>query len=113
MMRETPKYSEIINRTDERQREVPLVDLWGGAEQESSEVSGILAEAIEDWLQNVTAQDEPPEVVEARELARRYRYRYVDLLPSNGESPISTELLNELPIDLMLRYQFVPLRREG
>jgi type IV pilus assembly protein PilB len=46
-------------------------------------------------------------------LARRYRLPYVDLLPHNGDSPIDYTLLSELPVDLMLRHQFVPLRREG
>jgi type IV pilus assembly protein PilB len=56
---------------------------------------------------------EPPEVSTARDLARRYRLPYVDLLPHNGDSPIDYTLLSELPVDLMLRHQFVPLRREG
>jgi len=56
---------------------------------------------------------EPPEVSAARDLAGRYRLPYVDLLPHNGDSPIDYTLLSELPVDLMLRHQFVPLRREG
>src|ERR687890_2730152 len=56
---------------------------------------------------------EPPEVREARALARRYRLPYVDLLPPDGDSPIDYGLLGELPVDLMVRHQFVPLRREG
>jgi type IV pilus assembly protein PilB len=56
---------------------------------------------------------EPPEVREARQLARRYRLPYVDLLPPDGDSPIDYALLGELPVDLMVRHQFVPLRREG
>jgi type IV pilus assembly protein PilB len=56
---------------------------------------------------------EPPEVREARVLARRYRLPYVDLLPPDGDSPIDYVLLGELPVDLMVRHQFVPLRREG
>ncbi len=55
----------------------------------------------------------PPEVRAAIELANRYRLPYVDLLPPDGDSPIDFALLGELPIDLMVRYQFVPLRREG
>jgi type IV pilus assembly protein PilB len=59
-------------------------------------------------------QDEdPPEVRQARELARRYRLPYVDLLPPEGDSPIDYNLLTEIPVDLMVRHQFVPLRREG
>ncbi|MGB8508214.1 MAG: GspE/PulE family protein [Pyrinomonadaceae bacterium] len=55
----------------------------------------------------------PPEVHAAMELARRYRLPYVDLLPPVGESPIDFALLGEVPVDLMVRHLFVPLRREG
>ena len=55
----------------------------------------------------------PPEVTEAKELARRYRLPYIDLLPPDGESPIDYEELAKIPVDLMLRNQFVPLRRDG
>src|SRR5215210_6922143 len=66
-----------------------------------------------DELLPVPETNEPPEVREARTLARRYRLPYVDLLPADGESPIDYALLNEFPVDLMLRHLFVPLRREG
>jgi type IV pilus assembly protein PilB len=56
---------------------------------------------------------EPPEVREARVLAARYRLPYVDLLPVDDPSPIDYTLLAEIPVDLMVRNQFVPLRREG
>src|ERR1041385_5240362 len=56
---------------------------------------------------------EPPEVRQAKELARRYRLPFVNLLPQEGESPINYELLSEIPVDLMVRNQFVPLRREN
>ncbi|HEV2862754.1 MAG TPA: GspE/PulE family protein [Pyrinomonadaceae bacterium] len=59
------------------------------------------------------AEHVPPEVRAAKELARRYRLPYVDLLPPVGESPIDYTLLGEVPVDLMLRHLFVPLRREG
>jgi type IV pilus assembly protein PilB len=55
----------------------------------------------------------PPEVRAALQLARRYRLPYVDLLPPVGESPIDYQLLADMPIELMVRHQFVPLRREG
>src|SRR5438270_13475135 len=55
----------------------------------------------------------PPEVRAALSLARCYRLPYVDLLPPDGDSPIDYALLGEIPVDLMLRHQFVPLRREG
>jgi len=56
---------------------------------------------------------EPPEIRQARELASRYRLPFVNLLPKDGESPIDYTLLSELPVDLMVRHQFVPLRREN
>jgi type IV pilus assembly protein PilB len=56
---------------------------------------------------------EPPEVREARVLATRYRLPYVDLLPVDDPSPIDYTLLAEIPVDLMVRNQFVPLRKEG
>jgi type IV pilus assembly protein PilB len=66
-----------------------------------------------DELLPVHRENDPPEVREARQLARRYRLPYVDLLPPEGESPIDYSLLAEIPVELMLRNQFVPLRREG
>ncbi|HEX6189331.1 MAG TPA: hypothetical protein VFZ40_14720, partial [Pyrinomonadaceae bacterium] len=56
---------------------------------------------------------EPPEVRQAKDLARRYRLPFVNLLPQDGESPIDYGLLSEIPVDLMVRNQFVPLRREN
>ncbi len=58
-------------------------------------------------------ENEPPEVVEAKQMARRYRLPYIDLLPPGKESPISYEELAGIPVELMLRNLFVPLRREG
>jgi len=63
---------------------------------------------VNDFLEN-----EPPEVKEARALAQRYRLPYIDLLPPDKQSPISYEELAGIPVELMLRNQFVPLRREG
>src|SRR5712675_1866009 len=56
---------------------------------------------------------ETPEVRDSRALAHRYRLPFVDLLPREGQSPIDYSLLGEIPVDLMVRNQFVPLRREG
>jgi type IV pilus assembly protein PilB len=58
-------------------------------------------------------ENEPPEVKAAKQLAMRYRLPFVDLLPPVGESPIDYDVLAELPVDLMLRHQFVPLKKEG
>src|SRR5438046_4876731 len=57
--------------------------------------------------------NDPPELRQAKELASRYRLPFVHLLPTDGESPIDYSLLSELPVDLMVRHQFVPLRREN
>jgi type IV pilus assembly protein PilB len=56
---------------------------------------------------------EPPEMRAAKDLARRYRLPFVDLLPRDRESPIAYDLFSEIPVDLMVRHQFVPLRRDG
>jgi len=56
---------------------------------------------------------DPPEVVEARALAERYRLPYIDLLPPDEPSPIDYRELSKIPVDLMLKHHFVPLRREG
>jgi len=56
---------------------------------------------------------EPPEVAEARQLARRYRLPFIDLLPPEEASPVDHDELAKIPVDLMLRNQFVPLRRDG
>ncbi|HCX29807.1 MAG TPA: pilus assembly protein PilB [Blastocatellia bacterium] len=55
---------------------------------------------------------EPPEVRAAKDLARRYRLAFVELLPADQESPIDYGLFNEIPVDLMVRHQFLPLKRD-
>ena len=55
---------------------------------------------------------EPPEMRAAKELAHRYRLPFVDLLPSDEESPIAYDLFTEVPVELMVRHQFVPLKRD-
>ena len=47
--------------------------------------------------------------IASREKARRYRLRYVDL---KTEEP-AYDLIHELPVELMVRHSFVPLKREG
>src|SRR5262252_2413673 len=49
------------------------------------------------------------EVAEARRLATRYELEFVDLDHFN----IDHELFRSIPADLMLRYGFVPYRRDG
>ena len=63
---------------------------------------------LSDFLEN-----EPPEVIEAKQLANRYRMPFIDLLPPDQKSPIDYEELAKIPVDLMLHNQFVPLRRDG
>ena len=63
---------------------------------------------LSDFLEN-----EPPEVVEAKQLAKRYRLPYIDLLPPDADSPIDYEELAKIPVEMMLRNHFVPLKREG
>jgi type II secretory ATPase GspE/PulE/Tfp pilus assembly ATPase PilB-like protein len=56
-----------------------------------------------------TQEDYAAEVARARALAERYRVEFVDM----DEFRIDQELFRAIPADLMLRYQFVPYRREG
>src|SRR5689334_25257730 len=49
------------------------------------------------------------EVAEARRLAERYRLPFLDLAHFN----IDHDLFRTIPAELMLRYGFVPYRREG
>jgi type IV pilus assembly protein PilB len=56
-----------------------------------------------------TQEDYAVEVARARALAERYRVEFVDM----DEFRIDQELFRAIPADLMLRYGFVPHRREG
>jgi len=53
--------------------------------------------------------DESAERVAAERLAQRYRLNFVKL----EDYPIDYALVQSLPVDLMLRHRFVPLRREN
>ena len=53
--------------------------------------------------------DMTQEEVAAREKARRYRLRFIDL---RTEEP-AYNLIHELPVEMMVRHCFVPLGREG
>jgi type IV pilus assembly protein PilB len=61
----------------------------------------------------VILENDPPEVKAAKELAKKYRLPYVDLLPLDKKPPVDYEILATIPVDLMLRYHFVPLKKEG
>src|SRR5439155_1343715 len=54
-------------------------------------------------------QDPTAEAAQAQALAARYRYEYVDL----RESSIDHELFRSIPVDLMFRYNFVPLHAQN
>jgi type IV pilus assembly protein PilB len=57
----------------------------------------------------VTTVDQAVEEVQARRLATRYQLEFVDL----DHFHIDHSLFRSIPADLMLRYSFVPYRREG
>lgn len=63
---------------------------------------------LSDFLEN-----EPPEVISAKQMAKRYRLPYIDLLPPDAPSPIDYDELAKIPVEMMLRNHFVPLKREG
>jgi type II secretory ATPase GspE/PulE/Tfp pilus assembly ATPase PilB-like protein len=56
-----------------------------------------------------TPEDYSEERARARKLAERYHVEFVDM----DEFRIDQELFRSIPADLMLRYGFVPYRREG
>ena len=56
-----------------------------------------------------TPEDYSEEVARARKLAERYHVDFIDM----DEFRIDQELFRSIPADLMLRYGFVPHRREG
>src|SRR5690606_4815806 len=56
-----------------------------------------------------TPEDYSQEVTHARRLAERYRLEFVDMETFR----IDQDLFRSIPADLMLRYGFVPYRREG
>ena len=57
----------------------------------------------------VSDVDHREELEQARRLAERYRLEFVDM----DTFRIDQELFRSIPADLMLRYGFVPYRRDG
>jgi type IV pilus assembly protein PilB len=55
------------------------------------------------------AEDRRAELAQARRLAERYRLEFVDM----DTFRIDQELFRSIPAELMLRYAFVPYRRDG
>jgi type II secretory ATPase GspE/PulE/Tfp pilus assembly ATPase PilB-like protein len=57
----------------------------------------------------VSAEERRAEYEAAQRLAKRYRLEFVDM----DHFPIDQELFRSIPADLMLRYSFVPYKRQG
>ena len=57
----------------------------------------------------VSADERRAEFEAAERLAKRYRLEFVDM----EQFPIDQELFRSIPADLMLRYSFVPYKRQG
>src|SRR5438046_10699702 len=55
------------------------------------------------------AEERRAELTEARRLAERYRLEFLDMVAFR----IDQDLFRSIPADLMLRYGFVPYRRDG
>ena len=60
-------------------------------------------------LETDAAPDRAAEEERARRLAARYRIEYVDM----EQFYVDQEMFRSIPVDLMLRYGFVPYRRDG
>jgi type IV pilus assembly protein PilB len=85
-----------------------------------------MAETMEQATGNNAAAAAPPKVntngrnpaemsqeeILAREKAKRYRLKFIDLRGDESEE-INYHLIHELPVDLMIRHSFVPLSRDG
>src|SRR6266516_1708438 len=60
-------------------------------------------------LAGIGAEEHRAELEQARRLAERYRIEFIDM----DTFRIDQELFRSIPADMMLRYGFVPYRREG
>src|SRR5262252_3822274 len=58
---------------------------------------------------HLTINDPIQEIAEARKLAARYRCEFVDL----REQRINPDLIHSVPVDLMFRYNFVPIQGQN
>ncbi len=63
----------------------------------------------EEPVREVSAEQRSAEEAHARRLADRYRLQFLDM----NQFRIDQELFRSIPADLMLRYGFVPYRRDG
>jgi type IV pilus assembly protein PilB len=66
-------------------------------------------EALYVGATEASASERAAETIQARRVAERYRLDFVDL----SQGSLDHELFRAIPADLMLRYGFVPYRREG
>jgi type IV pilus assembly protein PilB len=60
-------------------------------------------------LDLIAPEQHQAEIAQARRLAARYRLEFVDM----EHFRIDNELFQSIPADMMLRYGFVPYRRDG
>src|SRR5574338_970783 len=67
------------------------------------------SELYADAVRIPTAAEQAAEEAQARRLAERYRLPFVDV----ARFSIDHELFRSIPAELMLRYGFVPYRRDG
>src|SRR5687767_14108915 len=67
------------------------------------------AEELYVGVPEASAAEREAETNRARRLAERYRLEFIDL----SQASIDHELFRAIPADLMLRYGFVPYRRDG
>jgi type II secretory ATPase GspE/PulE/Tfp pilus assembly ATPase PilB-like protein len=79
----------------------PLAEASGEAPGAGMHADGVIAPS--------SPQQLAAEVAQARRLAERYKMEYVDM----DHFHIDSQLFRAIPAELMLRYGFVPLRREG
>jgi type II secretory ATPase GspE/PulE/Tfp pilus assembly ATPase PilB-like protein len=64
---------------------------------------------VDERVREVSAEERTAEEAHARRLADRYRIEFLDM----NRFRIDQELFRSIPADLMLRYGFVPFRRDG
>jgi len=85
----------------------PLTRAPGAAGQEADDA--LDPERLIEDPTTVSDAERDAEVAAARRLAERYRLEFLDM----HEFRIDQELFRSIPADLMLRYGFVPYRRDG
>jgi type IV pilus assembly protein PilB len=79
------------------------------AEPQTPEETLDPAALADDAAHEVSLEERHAEEAQARRLAERYRLQFLDM----NHFRIDQELFRSIPADLMLRYGFVPYRRDG